>query len=365
MTRASIPWNTNQIVKAFQNGSLTFDNAIQRGFVWDKKRASLLVDSILRGFTIPPIYTIRTDRKVQTPKGMVSVYDCIDGKQRCTALAKFMSDEFALEGLDTFVENGEEVDINGKKFSELSEEMQDTFKSYGMSVNYFTDITDDEVSEMMSRMNNGKALTGVENARIKALDLNTVMTLAKHPMLTENLSEAAIKGYANEDIVMKVALLSNGDTDLSSKNVRSAYESYDFSKTDYGKALTEKMNGIMTLVGKAVEDLKERVAEKTLKKKVVSKIVSKTNLVSILYAVGMFKAFTIEPDDLADTLAEFFAPMDAISINDDYNEACTNGTMHSSNVEMRNGELIACFKSAFGADNFAGAFVQADDSIGG
>lgn len=355
MTRASIPWNVNQVTKAVMNGSLTFDNAIQRGFVWDVKRSSLLVDSILRGYTIPPVYTIRTDRKVQTPKGMVSVYDGIDGKQRCTALVKFLNDEFALDGLDTFVENGEEVDINGKKFSELSEDMQDTIKSYGLSVNYFSDITDDEIAEMMSRMNNGKPLTGVENARIKAMCLDTIIRLAAHPLFTENLSESAIKGYANEDIVVKTLLLSSGDSDLSAKNVRMAYEHFDLD-CEIGKEKTGKLEGILTLVGKAVEDLNEKVAEKTVKKKTVKKIVSKTNLISILYVVGCFKEFTIEPDDLTEALSEFFAPVDKPSVSDEYNEACTNGTMHGTNVEARNEAISEFLQGWFGAENYAGTF---------
>ena len=45
MTKANISWNINQIVKGMANGTIRFDNAIQRGYVWDKKRASLLIDS--------------------------------------------------------------------------------------------------------------------------------------------------------------------------------------------------------------------------------------------------------------------------------------------------------------------------------
>ena len=355
-TKATIPWNSNQLAKAVMNKSLAFDNAIQRGFVWDVKRCSMLIDSILRGYPVPPIYTIRTNEKVQTPKGMVSVYDCIDGKQRCNTLAKFLNDEFALDGLDTFTcEDGTEVDINGKKFSELDEDMQDTIKSYGFTVYYFSDITDEEIAEMMSRLNNGKALTGIENARIKALSLDAIIRLASHPFFTENLSESAIKGYANEDIVMKTLLLSSGDSELSTKNVRAAYEHYDLNG-ELGKQKTEKLYGILTLVAKAVEDLNEKVAEKTVKKKTVKKIVSKTNLINILYIVGCFKEFTIEPDDLAEALAEFFAPMDKPSINDEYNEACTNGTMHGTNVETRNEALMNFLQDKFGEENYAYAF---------
>ena len=62
MIKASIPWTCKQVHKMTTNGSLIFDNAIQRGFVWDKNRQSLLIDSILRGFPVPPFYTIKDGR---------------------------------------------------------------------------------------------------------------------------------------------------------------------------------------------------------------------------------------------------------------------------------------------------------------
>lgn len=333
MQRASIPWNVNQVTKAFQNGSLVFDNAIQRGYVWDKKRASLLVDSVLRGFTIPPIYTIRTNEKVRTPKGMVSIYDCIDGKQRCTALSKFINNEFALEGLEPFtMPDGTEVDLNGKTFEELDEDFQDTFKSYGLSVNYFTDITDEEISEMMSRMNNGKPLTGVENARIKAKNLPAIISLASHTLLTENLSEAALKGYANEDIVVKTFLLTNGDSDLSSKNVRDAYEGYEFTDEE-----TASVRDALDFMETVTEELQYAVERKDIKKSVVKTVLKKTNLISVLYA------HIQKPDMNAETFAkamgEFFRNDNYNRRKSQYDDACSNGTMRPTNVEARNDAL--------------------------
>lgn len=347
MVKATIPWNINQVVKAFKNGSLAFDNAIQRGFVWDKKRMSLLIDTVLRGFTVPPFYTIRTAEKVQTPKGMVSVYDGIDGKQRATTFAKYMDDEFALEGLEPFVqEDGTEIDLNGKKFSELDEDMQDTIKSYGLTVYYFSDITDEEVSEMMSRLNNGKALTGIENARIKSKYLDRIIALAKHPLLSENLSETAIKGYADEDIVMKTLLLMNGDSDLSTKNVRAAYELYDFD-SESAKIKTGTLSSVMGLVRDAFSIIKTHVSEKQYKARNFKKMLGKANLICILCTVADFVEQGLIPTDketlikrstlstLADALERFFNA-EGISTDDDYNAACKDGTMRPANVEARN-----------------------------
>lgn len=350
--KATISWNVNQIVKGYENGSIVFDNAIQRNEVWNINQMSLLIDSVIRGLPIPQIYSIKTNDKVKTKKGEVSVYSCIDGKQRCTALIKFLHNEFALQGLAPFDFGGEEIDLNGKTFDDLAEyDLQDDIKSYTLSFAYFSDISDEDVAEMMSRLNNGKPMTGVENARIKAKTLNRIIELAKHPFLAEILSEKAINGYANEDIIMKSLLLMNGDPDLSSKNVRVAYESYDLNNERY-KEQGEKLWNILTLVGKAVEDLTELANEKVIKRRVIKKITGKANLISIIYGVSQFKENSIEPDDLAEALKEFFgSDGNDVSIDQIYNDACTNGTMRSSNVEARNSAITEFFCNSFGTDN--------------
>ena len=83
MVKAGIAWNAKQIAKMAEKGTLTFDNAIQRGFVWDNSRMSLLVDTMIRDYPIPPFYTIKIEHDGN------KVYDCIDGKQRSTTICKF------------------------------------------------------------------------------------------------------------------------------------------------------------------------------------------------------------------------------------------------------------------------------------
>ena len=327
MTRAAISWNINQVVKGIGNGTITSDNAIQRGFVWDKKRMSLLIDTVLRDYTIPPIYTIRTPETIKVKGKEVSVYDLIDGKQRTTTFAKFMNNEFALEGLEPFAIGDEEVDLNGKTFEELDEDMQDAFKSYGLTVYYFSDITDEEIADMMSRLNNGKPLTGTENARIKAKNLPAIQELAGHNLLTNYLSDAAIKGYANEDIVMKLMLLMGDITELSAKNVRMAYETYAFNADN-----VELITRVMDYVLECVENCTDN-------KKIIKRITSKTNLVTILFTA--YELGDFDKAIFAERLAEFFDGEDGATVSADYNEACTNGTMRATNVITRNDELYA------------------------
>lgn len=330
MTKANINWNVNQVVKAMTNGTIRFDNAIQRGYVWDKKRASLLIDSVLREYPIPPIFAIKTEEKIKVKSKEVSIYDCIDGKQRSTTFKLFMENAFKLEGLEPIIQSdGSEIDINGLTFEELDEEMQDAIKSYTLTIYYFSDIIDDEVAEMMSRLNNGKVLTGAENARIKAKQLDTIKKLASHNLLANYLTEKAIKGYANEDIIIKFALLLSDQTELSNKNVREAYETYNFGESTC-KSITDTMDFVLEAIEDSTDD-----------KKLIKRMTSKANLITILYVAHEFLVNgNSDVSEFADRLAEFFNGTEGATISEDYNDACTNGTMRATNVITRNDEFL-------------------------
>lgn len=330
MTKANLNWTIKRIVNGMTKGDVTFDNAIQRGFVWDKKRMSLLIDSVLRGYPIPPIFTIKTNEVIASGKKELPIYDCIDGKQRSTTFKMFLDNEFRLDGLNPFVlTDGEEVDLNGLTFEELPEEAQDIIKDYTLVVYYFDDCTDEEVAEMMSRLNNGKVLTGTENARIKAKNLDIIRELASHDVLTNYLTDKAIKGYANEDIVIKFALLLSEQTELSNKNVREAYETFNF-----GESMQKSIVDTMDFVLEAIED-------STDDRKIIKRMTSKANLITILYVAHEYMVSgDYSVDVFAEKLAKFFDGENGATISDDYNAACTNGTMRATNVLTRNDELM-------------------------
>lgn len=331
MTKANINWNVKRIANGMAKGDITFDNAIQRGFVWDKKRMSLLIDSVLRGYPVPPIFTIKTGEFITVGKKELPIYDCIDGKQRSTTFKMFLNNEFKLEGLESFTTaDGEEIDLNGKTFEELPEDVQDIIKDYTLVVYYFDDCTDEEIAEMMSRLNNGKVLTGTENARIKAKQLDTIKELANHNLLTNYLTDKAIKGYANEDIVIKFALLLSEQTELSNKNVRSAYETFEF-----GDSISNSIVDTMDFTLEAIE-------ESTDDKKIIKRMTSKANLITILYVAHEYmNQDNADVGYFADRLAEFFDGDNGATISEDYNDACTNGTMRAANVLTRNDELMS------------------------
>lgn len=74
------------------------DPDYQRRYVYDTKRASKLIESILLGIPIPIVYLAEEDE---------GIYSVIDGQQRITSFVKYLKNEFQLTGLSAL------PDLNG------------------------------------------------------------------------------------------------------------------------------------------------------------------------------------------------------------------------------------------------------------
>lgn len=93
-----------ELLRREARGQLVLAPEFQRKVVWEPKRQSELVESILMGIPIPLIYLFEDENGVR---------QIIDGKQRISALKLYINDEFALTGLTMLPE------LRGMKFSEI------------------------------------------------------------------------------------------------------------------------------------------------------------------------------------------------------------------------------------------------------
>ncbi len=163
---------------------------VQRGYVWDVKRSSLLIYSMIEGNHIPPFYAVKNEGK----------YDMLNEKQRCKSISSCIRGEFPLEDVPEIeVEdadgNTKLIDINGMKFEELEEDIQDLVTGYSLTLYYFDDINDDQVAEMFLRLNNGKPISAIELTRAKAKSMTTIKEIGQHELFINSLTEKAISRY--------------------------------------------------------------------------------------------------------------------------------------------------------------------------
>lgn len=92
-----------------QSGRLIVDPEWQRQYVWDRIRASKLIESFLYDIPVPVIYLAKNND---------GKYEVIDGLQRLTSVFDFFDNKFPLKGLELLPVH------NNKKFQDLDESSQ-------------------------------------------------------------------------------------------------------------------------------------------------------------------------------------------------------------------------------------------------
>ena len=323
LKKANISWSVKQVVKMIRNGNIKFDNAVQRGFEWDKKHSSLLINSCLMGYPIPGFYAI---------KGEDGKYDMLDGKQRMTSLFKFYQNEFELvdtPSITTIVGGVEmEVDINGMKYEDLDEEIRDTLDSTMLTVYYFDDITDEEINEMFFRLNNGVKMSQITLTRVKAKSKDIIRELGQNELFKMALTEKALASYTNEDIAIKALYVLSGADNLETKNIRKW-----ISETEIEEKFALDLACCFERIKTAAETI-----QKT-DKKTAKKILTKTHMLSLIPFMQKSREDKVKDKELVEWLKSFYGFEDKTSKSYKYNEACNTGANKSQAVTTRYSEL--------------------------
>ena len=143
----SVDPEITSLYERWKRGKLILQPDFQRQFVWDRSKASRLIESILLSVPLPIIYL------AEEPDGRESV---IDGQQRLTSFFSFIDGTFPdgkpfkLSGMTLFSE------LNRKAFSELSEEYQDKIKYYEIrTITILKDSDPDLKFDIFQRLNTG------------------------------------------------------------------------------------------------------------------------------------------------------------------------------------------------------------------
>lgn len=345
LTRANINWTAKSLAQRINKGTVVLDNAVQRGFVWDINRQSLLIHSMLTGYPIPVFFASKDGDK----------YDMLDGKQRATTITRFLNDEFALKGIpeieyDVTEGEGEDaetvtetLDINGKKFSELPEEIQDTIKDYSFNVAYFDGITDDQISEMFCRLNNGKALSAIELTRVKAKSLDIIKGIAKHDIFNAALTDAALAKYTDEDIIIKAwLLLYTENPTFETKAVRKIIETADITAEQ-----ADEIKTAFTRLLETYEYIKTNTFDPKIGNKIAKRVVTRTHLLSLLpFALSSIED-EISVADFAKWVSQFYCGTRSATIDDNYNSNASQGSAKAENIKRRNTALMSNYNTFF------------------
>lgn len=318
MNKVNIQWTAKALVNQMEKGRVNFDNAIQRGLVWDNEKKSLLIHSMIYGYAIPAMYFTRDGE---------SVYDSLDGKQRSNTIYEFLKNKFQLSA-DTppvYDDDGNKEDISGLSFSSLPEWAQDRVKDYSFTIYYYEGMTEEEVKEFFRRLNNGKPLSSVELTRVNTPCLAKFQELAKHEAIQTITTDAAKKRFTDENIAMQIYnIFTEAEPDFSTKVFREWARGTEVNGTAFNS-----IKGGLDLLSSFIQSLNQQ-EDKT----VLRAIKTRTHFVSAAYFFALcVENGTDTSDSIFHILKHFFSGKPSIS--DEYNKTIGAGSAKPLAVQTR------------------------------
>ena len=194
----------------------------QREFVWDYVRQSKLIESIILGLPIPLIFLAENADNENR-------LEIVDGSQRIRTLAAFLKDELNLVGLEKLDQ------LNGYKFSELSDARKRKFKNTPLRMIVLSNKSTDEIrNEIFERINRGSDLLQAMEKRkgiYKGVFSNFIYEICAKNKLFDQLTKIdnrQSKRQEKEELILRFFALKNGGYEnfLKSKGIASYLDEY-------------------------------------------------------------------------------------------------------------------------------------------
>lgn len=131
-----------ELIDWYRRRDLIVNAEYQRGGgLWPTSAKSYFIDTIIKEFPFPKVYFHeRIDKETKRPRREI-----VDGQQRISTIVEFADGKFAL---------GKNArGLEGKRFDNLSEDVQDKFYAYTVSVDVIRNADRAEILQMFRRMN--------------------------------------------------------------------------------------------------------------------------------------------------------------------------------------------------------------------
>jgi hypothetical protein len=248
-------WTISKLVK--NQKKINLNPMWQRGAAWKAQRQVLLIDSILRGMDIPKVYLRRL-----SPKGVYS-YDAVDGQQRLRAMWLFGDGELKLNHPEGLLEINEHL-VAGLTFDELHADLKKRFKGFVVSVAEILSATNDEITNLFSRLQMGVSLNPAElrNAILKPLRHVIDLIATSHEFfLNSRIPEARYKrqDYATHAFAMAAY---RGQRDIKAPDLKRLVSEYGKDDTDRVMELSNKVGQALNVLAEVDKIIGHRLTQK-------------------------------------------------------------------------------------------------------
>lgn len=255
------------VPELIDSGEMLFDEPFQRAAgQWTKDQNSLLIDSIIRGYKIPPVWVEEVNSSHE--KFHINV---IDGRQRLTCIYLFMKDKFKLsKDIDPYVIPKEELgkeakedevyELAGKKFSQLPEFIQKNFNHYRLEQVNMIDFTEEQKEEQFYRLNNGALFTKQQKISvILGSELAKKLKVITNHKFWERsgLTNAQKKHDVPMEVTLKTLMLLTGYDYGSKFNSNAVIKFANYYKDNYNQKEIDYCYELFTRLDKVIPNEKD------------------------------------------------------------------------------------------------------------
>jgi hypothetical protein len=317
----SLSWVINELVLQNRNKTIDFNVSIQRGYVWDNKRCSLLIHSILLGIPISEFYLNKVN----------DIYGGLEGKQRNKAICDYVNDGYKLHANTPPVQlnDGSTFNVAKHLFSKLPEELQNRIMGYSLRIYWFDNASLDDQVLIFTRINSGKPVTAGDISRIKVKSRKDFCELADHAAIDIAVREKGKLKFVDEDIVQDIWLLSYTDTPSLLNKYRSPVLETEEMTKEQKKEMTKAFDYLLAFFKSIEGDAKY-----------FSKLRAKIQITSLGQMSVLAVKHKIKQDDfIAKAKAFFNGEGTKVTNNEAYNTASIQGSARAENVKIRTDEL--------------------------
>lgn len=140
------------LMNRIKNNDMDLQPDFQRGEIWTSQKKRKLIDSILRGWKIPPIHVVQDVKAID---------EVLDGQQRLAAIRDFYDNIISIDGS---IEPQDEtiIELDGLHYRDLPKEWQRKFRQYSIVIVRLTEYKPEEPAELFYRLNQPTSLTSAE-----------------------------------------------------------------------------------------------------------------------------------------------------------------------------------------------------------
>ena len=206
MKTKNYSWSIKKLVDDI--GMVEFPEYQREPTVWKLPKKQRLIDSILRGFDIAPIYLFKKSD---------DTFDCIDGRQRINAILSYLGkneeSDFEDNGFhlkitnEIFDDDARFNKVDNKRFAALKGEWPEKINNYKLNIIEIREVEEEEeLNLLFLRLQLGSVLNAGEKLHAMTGDMRDYIfdEVSKHKYFNE--IKIPYRRYAREQVAAQIVL---------------------------------------------------------------------------------------------------------------------------------------------------------------